>query len=444
MFRRASLVEPRYLVLAVAMSALPAAAQAPPQATGYAGDASAAMLTPTPVNPQGYSMEFASETPRSNYLRGGFAFSSAYVDGITVNGSAPVSDITYSIWPTIALDQSRSRLSWDLAYSPGFTFYQKTSVLNQAQQTADLSFHYSLTPHVTFTVHDHFYKTPDILSLSAQSPVNGGAGGGNPPNTVVAATTDQIWNQTDVGMTYQFAANAMVGMNGSFSLLQFPDVAANSGLFNSQSVGGQAFYTYRLSGRHYVGATYGYQDLRATPGGSETIVQNVNLFYTLYVKPTLSFSLSGGPVHSATTVSGAGSVAEWSPNIGGSFGWQAARTSVAAGVQKSVTAGNGLAGAAQSSNGSMSLREQLTRRMTAGVSATYLQNKTLQGVISSTANGHIIDGKASVQLSLREHWGTEIGYARVHQTYSGIEAVAPDQNRFWVSFSYQFQRPIGR
>jgi len=444
MFRRACFVEPRYLVLAVAVTALPAIAQAPPQATGYAGDPSAAMLTPSPVNPQGYSMEFASETPRTNYLRGGFTFSSAYVDGIAVNGSTPVSDITYSVFPTISLDQSRSRLSWDLSYSPGFTFYQKTTVLNQAQQVADLGLHYRLSPHVTFTVHDHFYKTPDILNLSAQGPASGGAGAGNPPSTVVAATTDQIWNQTDVGMTYQFAANAMVGVSGSFSLLQFPDVTANSGLFNSQSTGGQAFYTHRLSGRHYVGASYGYQDLRATPSASETIVQNVNLFYTLYLKPTLSISVFGGPVHSATAVIGAPSVTEWTPNIGGSFGWQAARTSVAASLQRNVSAGNGLAGATRSNNGSMSVREQLTQHVTGGLSATYLQNEILEGVISSTANGHIIDGRASVQITLREHWGTEIGYARVHQTYSGIQAIAPDQNRIWLSFSYQFQRPIGR
>ena len=47
-----------------------AAASAPSSSDGT-------MLTPPPISGQGYSMGFTSET-RSNYLRGGLAFGSAY------------------------------------------------------------------------------------------------------------------------------------------------------------------------------------------------------------------------------------------------------------------------------------------------------------------------------------------------------------------------------
>ena len=92
------------------------------------------MMTPAPVSGEGYSMGFTSET-RSNYLRGGLVFSSAYDSDVTTgtNGQ-PVSDVSYTISPTISLDQTRSRLHWVFNYSPGFTFYQKTSSLNQANQ----------------------------------------------------------------------------------------------------------------------------------------------------------------------------------------------------------------------------------------------------------------------------------------------------------------------
>ena len=49
---------------------------------------------------------------------------SAYSNNISGGGgSNPVSDMSYSIWPTLALDKTTSRLHLVLSYSPGFTFY---------------------------------------------------------------------------------------------------------------------------------------------------------------------------------------------------------------------------------------------------------------------------------------------------------------------------------
>ena len=83
------------------------------------------MLTPPPVSGQSYPTALGSEE-RSNYLRYGVSFSSSYSDN-TLGGSTPVSDVTYSVWPTIALDQRTSTLHTVLSYAPGFTFYQRTS-----------------------------------------------------------------------------------------------------------------------------------------------------------------------------------------------------------------------------------------------------------------------------------------------------------------------------
>ncbi len=77
------------------------------------------MLTPAPVSGEGYSMGFTSET-RSNYLRGGLVFSTAYDSEVTTgtNGQ-PISDVSYSIWPTISLDETRPRFHWTLYVQPG-------------------------------------------------------------------------------------------------------------------------------------------------------------------------------------------------------------------------------------------------------------------------------------------------------------------------------------
>lgn len=446
MFRKLRTQKTGYAVLAVVVASLPAFAQAPVQATGPTDDESSArMITPSPVSGQGYSLEFASETPRTNYIRGGLNFSTAYDSGVTTDSNGPVGDVSYTIFPTIALDQTRSRLSWDLSYSPGFTFYQKTTSLNQTNHTADVGLHFRLTPHITFTVHDDLQKATNPLSDFGQNPSTG-AGGLNPPILAVAPITDQIRNQGDVGVTYQFAANGMVGASGFSSILQFPDLTPSSGLFNSNARGGEGFFSQRVSGRHYLGATYRYQQLRTTPDGSLTISNSVFAFYTVLLKPTMSLSFLGGPEHSTTTAGTTLSVSQWSPAYGGSFGWQAARTSVAASLRQSISAGNGLSVATQSGTADLSVRQQLSPRFTVGGGTNYSDNKALKGVVASGGNGHTLSARASLDIVLQEHLGLEFGYARLHQSYSNIPAIAiaPNRNRVWISLSYQFQRPIGR
>src|ERR1017187_9460775 len=66
----------------------------------------APMLTPPPVSGQTYPTAPTSEA-RSNYLRYGLASTTAYSDNALGGGSTnPVSDVSYSIGPTIALDET--------------------------------------------------------------------------------------------------------------------------------------------------------------------------------------------------------------------------------------------------------------------------------------------------------------------------------------------------
>jgi len=134
-------------------------------ATGTGGS-TAGMLTPAPVSGEGYSMGFTSET-RSNYLRGGLTFGSAYdTDATTGANGQAVSEVSYTVSPTISLDQTRSRFHWLFNYSPGFTFYQKTSALNQANQNLGVNLSYRLSPHVTLSLRDSFLKKSNVQNQS--------------------------------------------------------------------------------------------------------------------------------------------------------------------------------------------------------------------------------------------------------------------------------------
>jgi hypothetical protein len=408
------------------------------------------MQTPPPVSGAAYPTAYTSEA-RSNYLRGGLTFTTAYNDNVLVSASGtPLSDVSYLISPSIALDETTSRLHWVLSYSPGFTFYQRNSSGNQANENLSSTFRYRLSPHVTLSLGDSFQKSSSILDqpdLTSASGVTGSAQGVG--ITVIAPLADQLTNDGNAEITYQFSAKAMIGASGTFTNLHYSNSAQVPGLSDSSSQGGAAFYTQRLSRKHYLGVTYQYERILAYPSGaqSETQTQSVMAFYTVYLQPKLSLSVSGGPQHSNVDQSPLPSFQSWSPAVTASIGWQAHHTSLAASYSRIVSGGGGLVGAFHSSTANLSFRQQISRNWNAQAVGAYSINKTVTPLsFLASPGGHSISGSASIQRRLGQHLSAEAGYTRLHQSYSGIAAIstAPDTNREYVSISYQFARPLGR
>jgi hypothetical protein len=414
------------------------------------------MMTPPPVSGQSYPAS-NSAGERSNYLRGGVAFSSAYTDNAL--GSItdhPVSDVSYSVAPFIALDETTSRLHWGLTYAPGFTFYQRESSRNEADQNASIDFQYRLSPHVTFTARDGFQKSSNVFNQPFPAGAATVAGGTQEPNfSVIAPIAPFLSNFGNVGISYQFAPNGMVGANGTFSNLHYADQAQTPGLSDSSSQGGSAFYTLRISKMHYIGATYQYQRLISYPtvGQSETQTHALLFFYTLYASSRFSISFFGGPQHSDTVQPPQpllqiqlAPVRAWIPAAGASMGWQGRLTNVAFSYSHIISDGGGLMGAVQMDSASASLRQQMSRRLSGSVAAMYAQNNVLGSAFVGTTNGHTLAGTASLQQEVGQHINVQLGYTRLHQDYSGVAVLAgtPNTNREFISVSYQFFRPLGR
>jgi len=443
----------RSLILVVMFSTVPLWSQGDASASGAtpAGTTDdSRMFTPPPVSGASYASEGTSQE-RSNYVRGGLTFNTAYTDNVLQGTSAkPVSDISYAIWPTVALDETTSRLHAMFTYSPGFTFYQRTSSRNEADQNFAADFQYRLSPHVTLTVRDTLHKTSNIFNqpdLLAAIPVSGSAQA--PPVAVIAPVSNQLNNTGNVGVTYQFSVNGMVGASGTFTNLYYLDSTQVPGLSNSNSSGGSAFYNHRLSKKNYIGATYQYNRYVAYLVGDQSVTQTngILFFYTLFLKPTVSISFSGGPQHTDLAQSPFPSLQIWSPAGTASLGWQERHTSFATSYSRIVTGGGGLVGAYHSNNLNGSVRQQLTPNWIAGVTGAYSIYKTVDPFLTlSSSGGHTVAGSVSVERKLGQHFNGEAGYTRLHQSYTNIAAIAsfPNVNREWISISYQFARPLGR
>jgi hypothetical protein len=408
------------------------------------------LRTPPPVSGESYSTAFASET-QSNNLRAGLTFSTAYSNN--VEGTAiPVSDVSYSIWPTLALDATTTRLHWDLDYAPGFTIYQHTSSLNQGNQNVALNFRYRLSPHLTVSLQDSFQKTNNPFNqpnpLLATS-VSGSATSSNV--AIIAPVADYLNNAANVQLTYQVSADGMVGFSGTFSNLHYLSSAQAPGLYDSSSSGASFFYSRRLLARYYVGASYQYQDVSAYQAGTrvntQTQTQTVFFFLTAYLNPTLSLSLSGGPQYYDARQPPQPAAQSWSPMLMASLSWQGQRTSLAGSYTRIITNGGGLAGAYHSNAANVSGRWQLSRTWSVGLSASYSLYSTLTPFfLGSNSGGHTVSGTIAVQHPLGEHLTMQAGYTRLQQSYSEVPAmsVIPQSNREFFSISYQFTRPLKR
>jgi hypothetical protein len=414
------------------------------------------MLTPPVVSGANYPTALTSEE-RSNYLRAGVAFTGAYTDNAVgaVNGGA-LSDVSYSLAPTVALDKTTERLHWILNYAPGFTFYQRETSRDEVDQNASINFQYRLSPHVTFTASDVLQKSSSAFNNFEQVPdeaVSGGTQGSN--LAIVAPIANLLRNSGNIGINYQFSLNGMLGASGTFSNLHYPDPAQVPGLFDSATQGGSVFYSIRASKLNYFGLTYQYSRLvsYATGGLDETQTHAILFFYTLYPSTHFSISFFGGPQYSDTVQPPSPPLnlvlpasKAWTPAVGGSFSWQGRLNSLAVSVSHIISGGGGLVGAVKQDTASIAGRQQITRTFSASLGGGYSQNDILAGVITGGNSGHSLSATASLQQRLGPRMDLQVGYTRLHQAYSNVAVLstAPDTNREYVSISYQFSRPLGR
>jgi hypothetical protein len=415
------------------------------------------MLTPPPVSAQGYPTMVGSQM-RSNYVAAGLAFNTAYNDNVlTGNSVTPVSDFIYTISPTIDFNKTTQRQQLALTYSPGFTFYQHTSALNAMNQNAAIIFQYRLSQHTTVSLNDSFQKSSNVFDQLY--PVSGVAISGSsqtPPIGVIAPYADQLRNTANIGLSSQFSRNGMVGAGGVFTENNYPNPAEASGFYNSNSLGGSIFYSQRLSSTEYVGVTYQYLRSRSDPVNAQTnpaIAQaevqthTFLAFYTAYLNPTLSLSLSAGPQYVDATLAPSPAFNSWTPSVMASIGWQRSHTNFVASYSRTITGGLGLPGAFDSNSANASVRWQMARTWNIGSAGNYSNSTNVTPSFSSSSpGGQTVSGTVSLQHSMREHLNVELGYARLHQNYSSITVIsaAPDSNREFISISYRLTRPLGR
>jgi hypothetical protein len=442
----------------VIFSALLVTAPAWPQSADTGGSiensaSSAQMLMPPPVSAVGFTTVVGAEE-RSNYLSGGVSFNGGYVSNLYPgSGTSTVNDELYLVSPMISADHSTDRSHETFTYTPAFTFYDHNSELNTVNHTGTAAFQYRLSPHMNFLAGDTLAKTSDTWNQPLSS---GSVSGGLPSVTpgIIAPFAPQLSNSAYAQLGWQLSLNDMVGGSGVTSLVNYSQSSSESrGLYNSDARGGSGFYTHRLPDGQYIGATYQYSQIVATPAIANGIAQatldanTVDGFYTVYPTSALSLSLGGGTQHYQLIQSPAASVNGWAPSAFGSLGWHGLHTSLALSYSHLVTEGAGIIGVYSANTAALSGRWQISRNWTANAGGNYSVLATVARSLSgSVPGGHSLNGTASVIRQFGQQFSIAIQYQRLHQTYSDVAAISidPNSSRESVSITYHFSRPLGR
>ena len=440
------------LVTFALLTGLPAWSQVEPSATGgTTGPGNdTRMLLPPPVSGTVYPNEVGSDT-RTNYVSGQFAFTGAYYDNVYAGDLAkPLGAEVFTILPSLIYDRTTPRQTQTLTYSPGFTFYQPTSELDSINQEARAQYEYRFTPYTAIKFSDDFLQTSDTFGVPGAFSGGGVSGApGNPAQTIIVPYAQILSNTVRGSFEKQFARNDMFGGGGSFAYMDYPSQSQTPDLSASKTEGGTAFYSRRISHLDYLGATYDYSRISSNSDLGEGLVQTHALipFVTFYFNRTMSVSAGAGPQHYSGTQVGVLSSSAWTPAISASVGLQASHANFAASYLRGVTAGDGLIGTFFSNTGDLSAQWQIAHSWVTGASFDYAILKNVAPTLSTAEpGGHRITGNIFLRKSLGDHFGTEVGYHRLHQSYTGIAVLAnnPDNDGVYLTVSYHFQKPIGR
>jgi hypothetical protein len=366
-----------------------------------------------------------------------------------------VGDVSYLVFPTLDITETRERWTLNFGYSPGFTVNQKVNERNQSAHDLHLLFGYRLSPHVSLQLRDSFNKSTTLFSSAMPSSAEQPAPIQGPNTSLITPYANTTSNTSGLDLTYQFGRDSLVGVSGGYYFTNYENAGTpgqSYGFIDTRSWNGDAFYAHRFAGRHWIGLTYNYQRLLFDPG-YRTDVQRALLFYSVTLSSHMSFSLWAGPersmnlVPSLTLASTPALVPvadkSWYGAGGLTWTWQGTRTGLSLGYSQQISDGAGLAQAVRMQEGNAEVRRRLTQRWTTSVGALYASNNPL--TVSALQPFKSLSGNAGFDYQMTEHLGLGLRYGRDQQKYAAIvQSSAVNRNRVWFSISYSFTRPLGR
>lgn len=409
---------------------------------------------PALLGGRGVSMAFGSEMERSSYLRGGLNVGATYDSNPLLLTNAE-SNTSETIFPNLTILESTSRTRWSLGYAGGLTVNQKLTSQNQGSHSLNFDSQYRLSPHLNLRVAENFSMTTGFFDAGTGEEVVAGSGG--PNASLLSPLSTQMSSMTTVETNYHFALNDLIGASGSFYDLHFTNVPAGTLLSDSQTASASTFWLHRLSHDDWAGISYRFDRITFDPSG-ETTVHSV--FFVDTMSLTNRFTLSGfiGPQYSEnqgiTPLSSQVTETEkWSVGGGAEVGWKDEHDSASVGYSRLISDGSGVLGSVLLQTFHGAFRRQLTPEWAVAFMASHGTNQALILPSVATASSvNLTSAGVSVERNVSKSLGLRAGYTHDFQQQFGVpgqtqnsplQTLDASRNRFFVTLSYQWSKPLG-
>lgn len=405
---------------------------------------------PAMLGGPGTTMAFTSEMERSNYLRGGINVGGTYDDNSLLTATNALTNTTYSVFPSIRMEQTRPRARWTLGYAAGLTVNQRFSSRNQGSHDLSFESQFRLSPHVSLRLAEGFQLTTGFFDSGIGT---AGAGNGGPNGNLITPLAKQRSSSTVGEINYHFALNDLVGASGSFYDLHYSDTQGQVSLVDSRTASGSAFYFHRIFGQDWAGVSYRFDRITFDPSG-RTLVHSFMAVNSLTLSKRFTISGYVGPEYADNRglIPGAdtsSSFKEWSVAGGVEAGWQKERTSIAAGYSRRISDGRGVLGVVRLQGVHGELRQELFPGWAVGISASHGINDSLTVPFAGAAR-KITATSAGVSLerNIGRSLGLRLGYE--HDFQDQVGAADPqfqgtaNRNRFVATLGYQWSKALGR
>ena len=406
---------------------------------------------PSLLGGPGISTAFQSELQRSNYLRGGINVSALYDDNPLLLSTGVESNTSETIFPSISIDESTPRTRWTLGYAGGLTVNQKITSQNEGSQNLNFNSQFRLSPHVNLRVAEVFSLTTGFFDATDGAEVVSGSGGPNPSLLTPLAT--QRSSVTTVEANYHFALNDLAGASGSFSDLHFTNVTSGTQLTDTETASSSVFWEHRTFQENWTGLSYRFDRITYGPGSSETQVHSFLAVDTLNFRKRFTLSGSIGPQYSENQGLMIGATqssqsSNWSMSGGVEGGWHGDRTSVTAGFSRGISDGGGLLGTVRLQTVHGSFRRVLLPGWAVSLSGSHGTNQSITvPFLTSPTSINTTSAGATLERNVGKSVGLRFGYTHDFQEQVGVpgfpQALDANRNRFVVTLSYQWAKPLG-
>ena len=413
-------------------------------------------LTGSPLTGNVPPITFQSETAATNMLLGTISASATVDDNNNNSVSDPIVGTQYFLAPSLAIQQTRSHLTWNLSYSPGLRIYvPSSSQPDQFSQSFGGTLHYDVTKHFAIGLRQDYLRTNDPFQQLGEAPLQPGIGLLNQPGTVALPNFRRTSLLSEIKMDYQLAKHTSLGVAGHFMQMHYDELNAQSNsLIDTRDTSGSAFLSHQFTARQSAGIQYQLLNMVFPQGNSRTISHSVLLFDQIAINPHMSFSIFGGPeysrVHNQELIDVLFLVVEvpvsktlWSPAAGATFNWSGNRLGLQASFVRRVSDGGGLLGSVEMNDAALHIKKKLARRWVASLDGEMMQDTLLE--VSGNGKMQTLNAGAGISHEVAQNMWLRLSYQRMSRTGGYLSPWGfGDHNRVTLTVERNFNLPLGR